>query len=208
MSNRVLPSLLVSLAAIAVLAGCTEPTQGQPAAQPSSAPPDQPSETNKPSASATPRVQIPPRPKELKLDGIDPCTLLTEAQQDQLKIDRQPRSKPRDSAHRVCFLDVIDTKPGHFFAVRAITNEGIEPWLSGDRNVDAWLVTIAGFPAAQFKTFATTKADCSTSVDVAEGQQLAVQLTQDSSQQLNQDQMCQLSQQAAELATQTLQTLR
>lgn len=152
-------------------------------------------------------MQIPPRPEELKLDGIDPCTLLTEAQQDQLKIDRKPRARTHNGS-RVCAFDVTDTEPAHDYDLRAITTEGIGQWFSGRRNVDAWLVSVAGFPAAQFKTFGTEKADCSTSVDVAEGQQLAVQLTQSSKQQLSQDQMCQMSQQAAELAVQTLQTLR
>jgi hypothetical protein len=102
---------------------------------------------------------------------------------------------------------VQSQEPFHRYSVSTITTEGIDRWLTGERNVDAWLVSVVGFPAAQFKTLGTERADCATSVGVSEGQQLLVAIAPSAKRELTQDQLCQMTQLAAELALQTLQTL-
>lgn len=198
-----------------MLAGCTESTQGQPTTatetiDSDSLPPSEPPETGEPSGGEPPSVAIPPRPKDLTLDGVAPCTLFTEAQLTQLKIDREPRARTTDDHYQApaCALSVQTQEPSHDYDVLVITTEGIEPWLAGRRNVDAWLVSVGGFPAVSFKLAGGSGVECSTSVGVAEGQQLLIDLSQSAKRTLTQEQLCQMSEQAAGMALQTLQTVK
>ena len=65
--------LVAVLAALVLLAGCGAKP---PASTPSAPPPG--------TAAPSP---LPPRPAQLRLDGVDPCRLLTPAQQDRLGIE-------------------------------------------------------------------------------------------------------------------------
>ena len=97
-------------------------------------------------------------------------------------------------------------EPFNSVDVLLVTTEGIEPWLSGKRNVDAWLVSIAGYPAADYKLAGTEDEECVTAVDVAEGQQLMVDLQ--ALQETDYKQLCETTERVAAMALQTLQTLR
>jgi hypothetical protein len=190
---------LVLLAGIA-LAGCTntDPGQALPAA------------SSTPTGAGKTSVAIPPRPREIKLDGLDPCKLFTKAQLDQIKVTRQRNSVQSEDAFKgssICAMDGGDGKVFWDYEIWLVTTEGIAPWLSGTRNVDAKLVDVGGFGAADYKLMGTTTADCSTSVDVANGQQLMV-VFRPSRNQFSQNEMCQKSEQAAGLAMQSLQTLK
>lgn len=158
-------------------------------------------------------VAIPPRPRDLKLDGLDPCTLFTDAQLAQLKLDRK-RQRVAESEHykgmKDCALDQLKAPFDHYSALAA-TNEGIEPWLSGKRNVEAKLSSVAGFAAATYwfrGARGNNAADCTTSVDVTSGQSLVVSADNDGKQTYTLEQLCQRAEQAAGMAIQTLQTLK
>jgi len=97
-------------------------------------------------------------------------------------------------------------EPFNAFKLSLVTNEGIEPWLTGKRNVDAWLVSIAGYPAANYKLMGTEDEECVTSVGVAEGQQLTVDLQ--SLVDTDYRKLCQITESVATMATETLKTLR
>lgn len=155
-------------------------------------------------------MQIPPRPQELKLDGVEPCKLFTEAQLDQLKVVGKPRPRGSSTKYKApaCSLDVDRQEPRYSYVVYTITTEGFEQWLTGKRNAEAKLVTIEGFPAAEFHTLGVVDSDCAVAVGVAAGQQLHVEMTPITPGAFKQDQICKLSEQAAALAVQTLQTLR
>lgn len=58
-----------------LLAGCATPVPGTPSPVPATAPP---------------AVDLPPRPREVRLDGLDPCTLLTESDRRALGLDQRP----------------------------------------------------------------------------------------------------------------------
>src|SRR5262249_25051733 len=108
---------------------------------------------------------------------------------------------------------VLEVRAEQFynFNVMAATNEGIGPWLSGGRNVEAKLTSVAGFGAATYwfrGAEGKNAADCSTAVDVADGQQLEVTTNNDGGHSFTLDQLCQRAEQAAALAMQTLQTLK
>ncbi|MFL6143405.1 MAG: DUF3558 domain-containing protein [Labedaea sp.] len=206
---------MLALAGLLAVAGCTRSEAGEPAPPPgatsvgtSGQSPN--SSSGRPSSS----VQIPPRPKELRLDGLDPCALFTEPQRDQLKANRVRNSTNKSQQYNgmpECILSVQRQPPYYEFAVTLVTNEGIGPWLGGKRNVEARLASVETYPAATYwfrGANGHNTPDCSTSVDVAEGQQLMVNTDNDGNHTFTLDELCQRAEQAAGLAVQTLRTLK
>lgn len=209
--------MILGVLTLALTGGCTDATGGTAmpdddgtgtnGAPPSSS--DAPSE----SGGADPTVEIPPRPADLALDGVEPCALFTEAQLTELGITDPPSPKTAEGefAGPACDLDIATVETFYGYEVVAITDEGIGPWLTGKRNVEARLAEVAGYPAATywFRGAEGNKTiDCATSVDVAQGQQLMVTADNDSDHSFTLDQLCQMAEQAAGMAVQTLQTLR
>jgi len=209
-SSRTLRCAIVGLLALSLITGCTD--KGWGGASPTDSNEssgDAP--TNDPPASsegAQPTVEIPDRPKDLSLAGVDPCSLFTTAQLTELGIAGKPKpAKSDDQFHApLCTLDGPQNEPYYSYDVLVITDLGIDTWLSGRRNVDSWLVDVDGYPAVDFKTKGVEDRDCSTTVDVAEGQQLMV--NQFPLSDVDYKQLCQLSEKAATMALQTLQTLK
>lgn len=185
-------------------AGPTEgATQTQPTGGDQSDPPS--------SGGAEPTVEIPPRPRDLSLDGVAPCSLLTAAQLSQLAaahgFDVAPEAGVRENSTGAPFCSVRQSgEPFNAVDVLLVTTEGIEPWLSGKRNVDSWLVSIEGYPAANYKLAGTEDEECVTTVGVADGQQLMVDLQ--TLVDTDYRELCKVTEQVATMATQTLQTLR
>jgi hypothetical protein len=203
--------LLAAVSALALIAGCTSREPGTATVDPTGT--QSTGSSNKPSSppsgSETPTVEVPPPPKDLSLDGLDPCTLLTSAQRTELNVD-QVRTTSDDSGHykgmQTCVLDVSAQEPFYSYNVLAVTNEDVSVWLTGKRNVDAKLTSIGGYPAAQFNTMGVDT-DCAFAVGVAKGQHLQVEMAPTSDGFTYQD-ICQASKRAAEMALQTLQTLK
>jgi len=131
-----------------------------------------------------------------------------------LKVNRQPRSGTDQGAYkgmRECHLNVEAQPPFYTFDILAVTTEGIDAWLTGKRNVEAKLSDIAGFAAATYwvRGASGNRTDgCTTSVDVAKGQQLIIGTDNDGAHSFTLDQLCQRAEQAAGMAVQTLRTLR
>ena len=187
--------------AVAVIAGCSSGETGDPRPATSNAPVT--------SDSTESTASKPPRPKEVKLDGVDPCATLTTAQRTELKIDEASSRE----------LDVLnDDKPMPTCRYRSngktlfnlnvslVSGEGIEYW-EGGSNLDVDAKTVAGFAAYQYKLSGTSEGYCSYAVDVADKQQLIVQFLP-IGEGFTQDQMCQNAAKGAELALTTLQTLK
>ena len=205
------------LIAIVSAGGCTDTTggvatpggQGGPASE-------QPSGTDSPSGSSgnpEPTVEIPARPKALPLDGVKPCSLFSKAQLLQLKITDPPSPKTSKGYFTApgCDLEIATVDSFRSYEVLTVTQEGIGPWLSGKRNVEAKLSDVSGYPAATYwlRGAEGTKAqDCATAVDVADGQQLMVTADNDVTRSYTLDRLCQMAEDAAGLALQTLQTLK
>ncbi|MFC5056916.1 DUF3558 domain-containing protein [Saccharothrix xinjiangensis] len=189
--------------ALAVVAGCTSGEGGDPK-------PETPTATGGPtSGSPDPTSSRASRPREVALDGIDPCATLTEAQRGELEID-EARSAP---------LDVLNTgnppptcryrsngQALYSYNVALVTDEGVEYW-EGGNNLDVDPKTVGGFPAYQLKLTGTSEGYCSYTVDVADGQQAYVQFFP-IGDGFTQDQMCQNAAEGAELVLATLQTLK
>ncbi|SMC94044.1 DUF3558 domain-containing protein [Kibdelosporangium aridum] len=198
-------ALLAAVVGLA-LAGCTETAPGQ-AVPPAQTPPA----GTAPGGGAPPTVAIPPRPRDISLDGVDPCKLLSKAQLEQIKVSRQKNDVQSEETFKnsqVCAMGGADGQVFFDYEIWLITTEGIDLWLTGKRNVDAKLVSVDGFPAASYKLRGTTTFTCDTSVGVADKQQLMVKFRPTSRGVFTQDQMCQKSEEAATLAMQTLKTLK
>lgn len=204
--------LVLAVAAVAALsAGCTTSASGQP----TSAPEDgssstSPTSSGDPTGSETPSVEIPPRPRDISLDGLDPCTLYTDAQRTQLKVsdvDSGVSESDNFKGMKECTLAVEDQEPFYDYTALAVTTEGIEEWLGGNRNVDADLTSVQGFPAAQFKFRGADGEGCDIAVGVGDTQYLWVQIVP-LSRGFEQDQLCQMVSEATEMAMTTLQTLK
>lgn len=205
--------LIVGLVLLASGVACTDSTGGTatPGAtairpEPSDPPTDEPS-----SGGAEPTVVIPARPQDLGLDGVKPCSLFTSPQlkqlKDQFKFDEPPESGNSGGAYNAPLCSIAQSaEPFNSVDVLLVTTEGIEPWLSGKRNVDAWLVSVGGFPADDYKLAGADDEECVTSVSVADDQQLMIELQ--ALQDTDYRQLCQVTEKAAAMALQTLQSLR
>jgi hypothetical protein len=145
---------------------------------------------------------------------MEPCALFTDAQLGQLKIDEVRKSTSNSTQYKgmlKCVLSVNKQQPYTNYSVTAVTNEGIGPWLTGKRNVDAKLSSVAGYPAATYWIKGGSGHDidgCDTSVDVADGQQLMVDVNNDGQHSYALEELCQMAEKAAGFAVQTLQTLK
>jgi hypothetical protein len=201
--------LAAAILIVGLVAGCTTseagvPVSGGPTTGSTS---DSESTPDTPGSSTT---EIPPPPKDLSLEGIDPCTLFTDAQMAQLGVD-DSRSGVAGSVvykdMKNCALDKEKAEPFYSFDVVAATNVDVDYWINKPHNTDTELISIGGYPAAEFKTKGTQGADCAVALGVAKNQLLHVEFVP-LSEDYKQDQLCQKSEQAAELALQTLQTLR
>ncbi|TDQ05371.1 uncharacterized protein DUF3558 [Labedaea rhizosphaerae] len=159
-------------------------------------------------------MAIPPRPKTLPLDNVEPCSLFDSNAQKQLQISEEPESRVSTDVYKAkqCMLNVVTEDIDYSYFVSAITTEGIGAWLDGQRVVVAKLVSVEGYAAVDYYPKGTGpsngNAGCSTAVDVADGQQLDVSMRPFGKTGLSQDQECQMTEKAAALAVATLQSAR
>lgn len=200
----------MGLLTLGLTVGCTDSRSGVATPGPTGSASDEP--TTEPSGetssgSSEPNAEIPDRPRDLKLDGLEPCSLVTHDQSKQLGFDLEPRSRTTDDRFKApaCVLEQSQ-EPFDSLDILLVTTEGVEPWLSGERNVDAWLVTVGGYPAVDYKTKGTEDEECVTSVDVADGQQMIVDFQ--ALEETDYHQLCQKTEQVAATALQALQTLK
>lgn len=200
--------LAAGLLTLALAAACSDATDGQ--ALPGGG--GEQSESVEPgtsSAGPEPTVEIPPRPKDLSLDGVEPCSVITDAQASQIaqefKFDNPP-NQDTSGEEKICMLEQ-GAEPFNVVVIEMVTDRGIEYWLSGQGNVDAWPVTIAGFPAVDYKLAGVEDEECVTSVGVDDGQQLTVELGV-TTEEVDYRELCRITEKIAAMATETLQTLR
>ncbi|WP_158228334.1 DUF3558 domain-containing protein [Pseudonocardia sp. MH-G8] len=138
-----------------------------------------PSPPSAPEGSPGGGIELPARPREVRLDGVDPCSLLTEQQRVELGLDGRPVST-RDRVGLYEGTEVpLCTVRG--FEPRAVTvgvslvgSVGIERFTSGELATDLQQVTVQGFPAVVAVPTRFTDY-CTVIVDVAAGQLLDVQ---------------------------------
>jgi Protein of unknown function (DUF3558) len=124
-------------------------------------------------------IQLPPRPREVRLDGVDPCELLTEEQRAELGLDgRQSFSVAPSQLYNgeVPACVISGSEPREVVAgVSAVTSVGIERYTTS-RGLAAELrpVQVRGFPALVVVPTRLNDS-CTVVVDVAPGQLIDAQ---------------------------------
>jgi hypothetical protein len=182
---------LVVAILVGTLTACSTPIPGTPSAAP-----------GPPSA-----VPGPLRPRDIPIDNVDPCTLLTPEQRAELRLDRPPQPARQPSLlypGEVSSCSTRGTESPNSIYVQVVTTAGIEFFTSGQTASEVRLIEMAGFPAAVAKPL-NLDDSCKVLVDVAPGQMLDVQaraLLQDPP--IPQDQVCSDAEQAANMAMDTL----
>jgi hypothetical protein len=136
-----------------------------------------------PSATAGSRpggvVELPPRLREVRLDGVDPCSLLTERQRAELGLDGQPVfsaapvSLYPGAEVPLCTIRGFEPR-AVTVGVSLVTTVGIERFTSGELAAELRPITVHGFPAVVAMPTRFTEY-CTVVVDVASNQLLDVQ---------------------------------
>jgi Protein of unknown function (DUF3558) len=179
---------------MALLAGCSTGGQASPADPP-------------PAESAAPTtVPLPPRPRDIPIDDVDPCTLLTREQRAELRLDRPPLSGREPSLlypGEVSSCSIRGNEPAISIRISVVTTAGIEFWTSGQAAADIRSVEVAGFPAVVAKS-QTLDDGCKVILDVAPGQLLDVQTRSAGDPPIPEDQLCRDAERAAYLVMDTL----
>jgi hypothetical protein len=159
-----------------------------------------------------PTSALPVRPREVRIDGVDPCTLLTEAQRAELGLDGRPvfdRSPsllyPGDVP--MCVTRGFEPR-AVIMSVSVVTTAGIEFFSSGTLAADVRAADVAGFPAVIAQPTQYTEF-CNVVVDVAPGQLVDIQ-SQDGGRKppIPQEQLCEDAERAATAVMRTLLLVR
>jgi len=147
--------------------------------------------------------ELPPRPREVRVDGLDPCNALTSAQLESLDVKFYTTDKPREKRGPGCDWIHSPAEPIESYTVAVNTQGGVE-LLFGQPQID--VVKVAGFGAVQSPGLYSTGDDnCFIHVDVAPGEAVQVgYIYNGSTVPMNHEIACQKARNAAELAMQTI----
>ena len=153
-------------------------------------------------------IVLPPRPRDIHIDGIEPCTLLTEHQREKLGLEDLTYSSTKPSRlfrGDLPMCSLIGSSPRAVSVSLSIaTTAGIELFSRGELEADLRGSTVTGFPAIiavprQFSNF------CDVLIDVAPGQLLDVQYSDGGRlPPVPQDQLCSGGEDTAAAAMETL----
>lgn len=149
------------------------------------------------------------RPRELGLDKLNACALLTALQKADLGVEsgknKDTPITPWDTVPS-CMYHKVDVN--HFYHVYFDRYYGVDYWVEVlvDR-LNTERLQIAGYPAVKYMQ-KDGDDDCGVVVGVAEAQQLNVEFSEHQKVGLTREQMCQNAVKAAEMALATLQSLR
>ncbi|HTF46915.1 MAG TPA: DUF3558 domain-containing protein [Pseudonocardia sp.] len=185
-------------ALVIVLAGCGAETS--PASAGSSVAAPAPTPSNSP---------LPPRPAELRLNAVDPCALLTTAQQGQLGVKAALSGNDGDElGSAACLWGNNGGKPDNRWVARLIVKRSADYALGSTTGVQ--VVQVDGFSAVQTAApYQDPNTNCVLVVDVAQGQSLGVQYLNLAGDYpgISHDMACQLDRKAAELMVRNLRAL-
>ncbi|WP_253767458.1 DUF3558 domain-containing protein [Goodfellowiella coeruleoviolacea] len=188
-----------------VLVSCTSVVVGSPTPAPATT-----SSSANPPGGGNGEQGLPARPRELRVDGVDPCALLTPDQQRELGTDRQPSlaDEPDRLGNYACDYNRVFGAAGYGYSVIPVPQQGADTWLTGKYNVVVKVVRVGEFGAVETRLPGDHDLACNVVVDVAEGQSLDVQFTLITAGAMTLDQLCANAKKGAEFAVETLKTLR
>jgi hypothetical protein len=172
MSLRLAAGTAVTMMA---LAGCTTTQAGQ--AQPAG----RATNTYQVPTNGAGAISLPPRPGDVPLTGVDPCTLLTPAQQTTLGVTAGVPGPPVQLLDNspTCNYRFADHTPGAEYTVAVDTVAGIQRYLDPNLADIIKAVSVNGFPALDITLKPPDLLQgCTTAVSVANGQMFTVNLGQ------------------------------
>ncbi|WP_367135227.1 DUF3558 domain-containing protein [Saccharothrix sp. HUAS TT1] len=148
----------------------------------------------------TTALSLPPRPRDVRLDDVDPCAVLSPEQRVRLSLDNPPSAYVETGFGNAKACTMRSTISGNVVRLALVTVEGVDVWLSENAQVDARPTAVAGFPGLIVRTPGMDNV-CNVEVDVAEGQFLDVMFRDGGNETAaKQDTLCQGAQRAAEAA--------
>jgi len=196
---------VMGLSAMTIAAGCATAAPGNPSPPSSLGEP-----TNSMSAGVRPssKPSLPPRPRDIALNGVDPCALWTTRQLTELALIPNPRKSVTTAGDDICHFDALDPEPPEItMSVSAVLDHDANDVFLPSHG-DA-VVEVAGFPAVRQPADAAGPRPCTVAVSTTKGQFLEIVLSYASTQaHLSGEQACELTTKAATFAMQTLQTQR
>lgn len=187
--------VLTALGTVAVLVGCGAPAR----------PPDT---TTGPSPTSS-APSLPARPAQLRLNGVDPCALLTAAERAMLGVGAGHASRTDTADSTVqgasCLWLSLTQHPAEGYTATAVLNQGAEVALSAEplRSVDGFAATTTTSVGSDPNHF------CGLLVDLAPGQSLSATYSDITEEQtgLTREAACDKAQRLAEAMVTTLRTL-
>ena len=140
---------------------------------------------------------------------MDTCTLLTPEQQRQLGTDTPPNLSVETDRYgnTYCHYGKILSSPRFGYQFQVVTQEDVTAYLTGERDVTARVVLVAGFPAVENHR-PLDERGCFVDVSTKDGQYLDVQYAESTGSNDTTELACEKARFAAELAMQTLLTQR
>jgi len=152
----------------------------------------------------TTTISLPARPRDVRLDGVDPCRVLSPGQRDQLSLDNAPSRYVDAAFGNAQACTIRGTGSGNVARLALVTTEDVHVWLDDNAQVSARPLTVAAFPALEVRTPGVETA-CDVDIGVADGQFLDV-LFRDggNATPLPQDTLCAAAQRVAEAAMTSL----
>lgn len=177
-------TLAAALAAALAVTGCTQPSAGTPM------PGDTAATSNQPEPSSE-------RPRDIDLEGKDPCGLIPQADWPKLGIERPGKQSPHpDFESPRCFYPDLG-------GVTLVVTAGIEEWSTDKYNVAIEDVEpIDGFPAITVASNVDRRT-CWAVVDIADGQSLMTTVASNP-EDPSKPERCDLAYRFAESAMKTL----
>lgn len=199
LSRSALLGLLVVL-----MVGCGGTTAGSPSGVPATG-------TSPTSSNPSNTTSLPARPREIVLDDLDPCTLWTPEQLEQLAVGTTPvDGGPQEDSggYQVCAYHTAQSDDKDLgYSVTAVTDLDASVYLGGTSSSAAAVVVIAGFPAVQETTKSENASPCMVAVSTANDQHLQVRAdTRPGAYSVAE--ACEMTTMAATFAVQTLQAIR
>jgi hypothetical protein len=175
----------VAAIAITLASGCAGRSAGSPM----------------PAKDALPTTEAPPaRPRELKLDGRDPCAVVPKSDWGTFSIDVAIPEQDPNLRSPACFFN---SSKGAFSIVLVVT-EGVDAWAPGKRTAQpANVAPVRGFPSISLLR-PTSTTQCDIAVDVAQGQYVLATVVIDLNDLSNVPERCTYAHQFAETAMNTL----
>lgn len=152
-----------------------------------------------PAITTTPLV-LPARPAEVRLDDVDPCGVLSQDERLRLSLDNPPTAYVEPAFGNAKACTIRSTISGNVLRLALVTEQGVDVWLDENAQVEAQVISVAGYPALTVRTPGLEHL-CTVEVDVAKGQFLDVMFRDGgNTTALPQDTLCLGAERAAEAA--------